>query len=262
MSEAVEPMDSSNRSVTKALRLLREIGGRSHGSATVTTLAKTVGISRTSAFRLLQSMERAGFVDRIDNSYVLGWEMARLGRLADPYSGMAVKAQPPLQDLADSINETASLAVPDGRGGLELIAAVDGTHFIGSSSNMVGRRYPLHASSIGKVFLADMSTDQVISMLPEKLEAYTQETLTDRGVLLKELDKIREQGFAISDNELEREFLSLSRPVRDSSGSLVAILSLYGPRFRFGQAQIAHALQKMQSTVDQLIEALWEDTPA
>ncbi|MFD2094195.1 IclR family transcriptional regulator C-terminal domain-containing protein [Blastococcus deserti] len=61
------------------------------------------------------------------------------------------------------------------------------------------RRPPPH----GKVLLAEMPVEKVIAMLPEKLEAYTANTITDRTVLLKELEQVREQGFAIIDNELE-----------------------------------------------------------
>ncbi|MGY5890784.1 IclR family transcriptional regulator domain-containing protein [Blastococcus deserti] len=53
------------------------------------------------------------------------------------------------------------------------------------------------------MLLAEMPVEKVIAMLPEKLEAYTANTITDRTVLLKELEQVREQGFAIIDNELE-----------------------------------------------------------
>jgi DNA-binding IclR family transcriptional regulator len=60
--------------------------------------------------------------------------------------------------------------------------------------------------------------------LPEQLQAYTPHTITDRAVLLKEVRLVREQGFGIIDNELEVELMSVSRPVRDSTCTLVAIL--------------------------------------
>ena len=62
-------------------------------------MAKASGISRPTAFRLLNSLERTGLVDRVDHKYTLGWELARLGRHADPYAGLVAKAQPLLQEL-------------------------------------------------------------------------------------------------------------------------------------------------------------------
>ena len=70
MSEAAEPADIANKSVTKAVRLLRELAAQ----------ARAAGISRPTAFRLLYSLERTGLVDRVDNNYILGWELARLGQ--------------------------------------------------------------------------------------------------------------------------------------------------------------------------------------
>ena len=261
--EAAEPAEIANKSVTKAVRLLREIAAQPKTGATVTTLAKAVKISRPTAFRLLYSLERTGLVDRVDNNYILGWEMARLGRHADPYAGLAARAQPLLQELADKVNESVTMSVPNSNDGLDLIAEASGSHVVGIMSrmanDMVGRQYPLHASSTGKVLLAEWPLEKLVALLPEKLEAFTEHTITDRKVLLRELDQVREQGFGVIDNELEEELLSLSRPIRDPAGNLVAILTLNGPRYRFGRDRIPEALQQMQQIVDRLIDVFWRD---
>ena len=261
MTETAEPAELTNKSVTKAVRLLRELAAQPRSGATVTTLAKAVGISRPTVFRLLYSLERTGLVDRIDNNYLLGWELTRLGRLADPYSGLVARAQPLLQELADNFNESASMSVPNAHDGVDLIAEAFGPHYVGIASqlsqHLVGQRWPLHASSTGKVLLAEMP--EAIARLPEKLEAYTAQTITDRATLLRELQQIREQGFGVIDNELEEGLLSLSRPVRDSAGNMVAILTLNGPRYRFGRDRIPEALQCMQEIADRLIEVFWHD---
>jgi DNA-binding IclR family transcriptional regulator len=263
MSEATEPTELTNKSVTKAVRLLRELAAQPRSGATATTLAKAVGISRPTAFRLLYSLERTGLVDRVDNNYILGWELARLGRRADPYAGLVARAQPLLQELANKFNETATLAVPNSHDGLDLIAEATGSRVVGiMSRNMVGKQWPLHASSSGKVLLAEMPVEKVIALLPETLEAYTEHTITDRKTLLKELDQVREQGFGVIDNELEDQLLSLSRPIRDSSGTLVAILTLNGARYRFGRDRIPDALQQMQLMVDRLVDVIWQDSAA
>ena len=260
MSEPIEPTELTNKSVTKAVRLLRELAAQPRSGATVTTLAKAVGISRPTAFRLLYSLERTGFVDRVDNNYTLGCELARLGRRADPYAGLVARAQPLLQELADKFNETATLAVPNAQDGLDLIAEAIGSRVVGvMSGNMIGKHWPLHASASGKVLLADMPVDKVVALLPETLEAYAERTITDRKTLLKELEQVREQGFGLIDNELEEGLLSLSRPVRDSSGTLVAVLSLNAPRYRFGRDRIPEGLQQMQVTVDRLTDEIWQD---
>lgn len=253
--------DMANKSVTKAVRLLRELAAQPRTGATVTTLAKATGLSRPTAFRLLHSLEQGGLVDRVDTNYVLGWELARLGRHADPYAGLVAHAQPLLQELSDEFNESVTLSIPNSQDGLDLVAEAAGSHVVGVlSRNMVGQHYPMHASSTGKVLMAEQPPDELDRVLPAELEAFTPHTITDRAALDKELEQVREQGFAIIDNELEPELLSLSRPIHDSAGTLVAVLTLSGPRSRFGRARIPQALQQMQHTVDRLVELFWRDS--
>ena len=87
---AEESADLTNKSVIKATVLLSELGRHRQG-ITVTELAQAVGMTRPTAFRLLLSLEQTGFVDRVDNRYLLGWQVARLGRLADPYTGAVAR---------------------------------------------------------------------------------------------------------------------------------------------------------------------------
>lgn len=261
MGDAPEHSELANKSVTKAVRLLRELAAQPRTGATVTTLAKAAGLSRPTAFRLLYSLEQGGLVDRVDTNYVLGWELARLGRHADPYAGLVAHAQPLLQELADHFNESVTLSIPNSQDGLDLVAEAAGSHVVGVlSQNMVGQHYPMHASSTGKVLLAEQPAEKLRRTLPDALEAFTPYTITDRTALLKELEQVHEQGFAIIDNELEPELLSLSRPIRDSAGTLVAILTLNGPRSRFGRARIPEALQQMEHIVDRLTELFWRDS--
>ena len=83
------PLDLTNKSVIKATQLLKKLGHHRHG-ITVTELAQACEMTRPTAFRLLLSLEQTGFVERVDNHYMLGWQVARLGRLADPYAGAAL----------------------------------------------------------------------------------------------------------------------------------------------------------------------------
>ncbi|MGW8379815.1 IclR family transcriptional regulator [Streptomyces sp. ODS28] len=247
----------TNKSVLKGAMLLRELARHDSG-ATVTELAGAVGLSRPTAFRILNSLEQTGFVDRTDAKYSLGWEFSRLARRADPYGRLVVRIQPILDELAETAQETVTLSVPTPGGDLDLIAAAKGSHVVGVSvSSLIGQRWALHASSTGKILLADMTPEQLREQLPETLERFTPDTITDRKALFKELQEVREQEYSILDNELEEGLLSLSRPIRDSAGSLVAILTVDAPRYRFGRDRIPATLQQMQATTEKLMRLMW-----
>ncbi|MQA12317.1 MAG: helix-turn-helix domain-containing protein [Pseudonocardiaceae bacterium] len=257
MSTPSEPVDLTNKSVVKAARLLRVLAH--HGSgASVTILAAEAGIARPTAFRLLSTLEREGLVDRFENNYTLGWELARLGRLAEPYAGLVARVQPALDELAAELTETVTLSVPNPRHDFDLIAEAIGPHVVGVAvRHHVGQHFPLHASSTGKILLAETPAEKVRELLPEKLEAFTSRTIVDREALLRELKEVREQGYSIIDNELEEELLALSRPVRDAAGTMVAVLTVEGPRYRFGRDRIPGALHSMQLTAERVAEMLW-----
>lgn len=258
MGDPSDPAPLTNKSLVKAVRLLRVLGRHSTG-ASASALADEAGIPQPTAFRLLATLQREGLVDRSDNNYLLGWELARLGRLADPYRGLVSRVQPALDELAAELSETVTLAVPNSRHDFDLIAEATGPHVVGAAvRNVVGKHFPLHASSTGKILLAELPPERVRELLPEKLEAFTSRTIVDCEVLLRELDEVREQGYSVLDNELEEELLSLSRPVRDAAGTLVAVLTVDGPRYRFGRDRIPGALQSMQKTAGRITELLWD----
>jgi DNA-binding IclR family transcriptional regulator len=262
MTEVAEPAQLTNKSVTKAGRLLRELAAHPQQGVTVTALAKAVGMSRPTTFRLLHSLEQSGLVHRVDNHYVLGHEMARLGRLADPHTGLAARAQPLLQELADRFNHSVSMSVPNTHDGLDLIAQACSPNYVAiglQMSQLIGPRAPLHASSFGKVLLAEMPEDKALALLPERLEAYTDRTITDRAKLLSELRDIRKQGFGVVDGELEDGLMSLSCPVRDSAGTMVAVLTLNGSRHGFDRDRIPDALGAMREMVDRLTDVFWHE---
>jgi DNA-binding IclR family transcriptional regulator len=247
VSSPDESIDLTNKSVIKATVLLSELGRHRQG-ITVTELAQAVGMTRPTAFRLLLSLEQTGFVDRVDNRYLLGWQMARLGRLADPYAGAVARIQPVLDKYAAKLNETFSFAIARGELAYDVIAEAYASRYLNVSHLYRGGTYPIHASATGKVLLAELSDEQVMAELPEKLASYTPQTITSRKALLKELHKVREQDYAILDDELEEGLFAAACPVRDAAGALVGILSINGPVQRLKS-------DRLPDTIDQLRQA-------
>ena len=249
-----EATDLTNKSVIKATVILSELGRHKQG-ITVTELAQAVKITRPTAFRLLLSLEQTGFVDRVDNRYMLGWEMARLGRLADPYAGAVARIQPVLDEYARKLNETVSFAMVRGDLAYDVIAEASATRYL-NVSLYVGETYPMHASATGKLLLAQLSDNRLAEALPEKLERYTPNTITSRKALLQELQKIREQGYAVIDNELEEGLFVVAVPVHDLAGSVVGVFTINGPVQRLKSDQLPDTLDQLQQGARDISKAL------
>jgi len=249
-----EPADLINKSVVKATVLLSELGRHRQG-ITVAELAQAVGMTRPTAFRLLLSLEQTGFVDRVDNRYMLGWQMARLGRLADPYTGAVARIQPILDECAGKLNETLTFVMVRGETDHEVIAEASGSRYL-TSNQYLGGTYPLHASATGKLILAELSDDKIAAILPRKLESYTAHTLTSRDALLKELQQIRKQGYAVIEDELEEGLFAAGCPVRDPAGVLIGILTVNGPTQRLKSDRLAETVAQVRRTADEIAKVL------
>lgn len=247
-----EPFDLINKSVVKATVLLRELGRHQDG-INVTELAQAVKMSRPTAFRLLLSLEQTGFVEREDNRYKLGWQLAHLGRLADPYAGAVARIQPVLDEYAQRLNETIDFVIMSGEWDHEVIAKATGSRYV--TQLTTSGPFPLHASATGKVILAELDDERIKVALPQKLESITDRTITSQAALLKDIRRVREQGYAVTDEELEEGLFALGCAVRDPGGKLIGVLSLYGPtqRLRDGMPTLASELLKGAEEVAKLL---------
>ncbi|YCQ23047.1 IclR family transcriptional regulator (plasmid) [Arthrobacter sp. Z4-13] len=250
-----EPFDLINKSVVKATVLLRELG-RHPGGINVTELAQAVKMSRPTAFRLLLSLEQTGFVEREDNRYKLGWQLAHLGRLADPYSGAVARIQPVLDAYAARLNETLSFVVVRGEWDHEVIAEASGSRYLSASHLYIGGTYPLHASSTGKLLLAEQSDDKITAKLPEKLESFTPHTIASRDELLKEIQQVRKDGYAVLSDELEEGLFAAGYPVRDSAGTLMGVLTINGPTQRLKSEQLDSIINELRQGAEEISKVL------
>lgn len=253
--ETQEVPDLTNKSVVKAMVLLSELG-RHRDGITVTEIAQSVGMTRPTAFRLLLSMEQAGFVERTDNKYSLGYEIVRLGQLADPHRGIVARVQPGLDALADQLNETIGYAVVKSETEYEIIAEASASRMLTVSQRYVGERYPLHASAMGKALLAELSDDRVAELLPERLPSLTRFTITDRAELLRDLDETRLQGYAIMDNETEEGLFAVAVTVRDEEGQLIGLMTANGPTERMKSGRLPRTVECLQKTAAELARNL------
>ena len=234
-----------NRSVTRAMSLLKELGNH-RGGATAKELAARVGLNRATSFRLLQSLVQAGIITKSGSTFMLGWEVTRLGRLADPYQALLPRIQVILEGLATRLNEYVGFSVVLDPITLEIIAESDGSHAFAPKRSYMGMKFPLHASGNGKILLAELSDDHVRQLLPARLEQFAPQTITDPTELLAELAEVRSRGYATIDNESEEGLLAVSVAVKDPDDGIVGVLTAAGLDRRMkraGEEAIAQVLQ-------------------
>jgi len=254
-----ESSDLANKSIIKAAALLYELGNHPQG-ASVTELARHTQLSRPTAFRLLLSLEQTSFVERFGTKYRLGWKVAHLGRLADPNTGLVNRIGPLLKTLANEMHEAIGYGVVYGETALDLIAEeLPESRLFSFSYDYVGRDFPLHASAMGKLVLAELPDARVKQLLPETLPRLTPHTITVRRALLDVLRQVREQGYAVVDDELEESHYALAVPVRNPAGRMIGTVAVTGPGQRIKNRREAELAEPLLKTAQEISALLTRD---
>jgi DNA-binding IclR family transcriptional regulator len=247
----VAPSGSSNGTVQSVDRALSILGllARS-GEAGVTELAADLDVHKSTAFRLVATLEAHGLVEQTGDrgKYRLGVGLLRLAGATTARLDVVQEARPLARKLAADTGETVNITVMADRAALYL-DQVAGSSAL-QSHNWVGQRIPLHATANGKVLLSGLD-EPALEELLDQLEAFTDATITRQERLRRELAQVREQGYAVATDELEIGLTAVAAPIRNAHGDVIASMSVSGPTFRL-------AGDKLEAATDALVHVALE----
>jgi DNA-binding IclR family transcriptional regulator len=223
-----------NQSLERAVAVLRTVA-RSTEPSTTTEIAAAVGLPRATAARMLATLADAGLVDRPagDRGWILGYELMRLARTADPYSGFIRRAHATLEQLTARTGESSVLAITRPPLEVEIVSQVDAPTLL-RATNWVGRHFGLHASVSGKLAFARLAPAERDALLADHaFAAYTARTIVDRAQFRGEIERVRADGIAWSIDELELGLAMVGVDVpRASPLGAVASVGIMGPTSR------------------------------
>lgn len=230
-----EPRELAVRSVERAIAILDLLA--EGGWRTGADVARELGVHRSTALRLLATLERHALVerDRRTAKYRLGRRLAQLASVVTGEIDLRFVARPVCERLADAVGETVTLDVLAGDSIEPIEQATASTSVV--RVNWLGRRYPLHCTASGKVVLAFAPAAVRERLLAAPLERWTLRTLTERPALDAELEEARRTGLARTREELEVGLDALAAPVFGAGGDVVAALDVSGPSHRLRSAE-------------------------
>jgi DNA-binding IclR family transcriptional regulator len=251
-----------NQSVRKAVTLLRATAASRNGTS-VSALARAAGLPRATALRLIQTMEQEGLLLRVPEAdrVLLGPELVRLARQVDMGTLVREVARGRLGELCEAVRETVTLSVVAPDGSLDLVYQVDGPQHLVPRS-WVGQRFPLHASSSGKLLLSTYDDERLERFLRNPLPALTPHTITTRRALREALERDRARGYASTVDELEEGLAGVSVGIFSESGELVGVINVTGLSLRFDEAARQRAVEHMRDVVDDIEASLRQALPA
>jgi IclR family transcriptional regulator, acetate operon repressor len=236
------------QSVERAFLLLESMADAG-GLVGLSRLAVVSGLPLPTIHRLIRTLVALGYVrQEPSREYALGPRLIRLGESASRLLG--VWAKPHLARLVDAVGESANLAVLDGSE-LVYVAQVPGRHAMRMFTE-VGRRVSAHCTAVGKVLLARMPDSQVTDLLSSmELVAHTRHTITDPSEYLRALHRVRDQGYAVDEGELELGVRCVAVALDGGPGS--AALSISGPTTRMTDELVASAVPHLLAAAGALV---------
>lgn len=203
----------------------------------VTELGEKIECTKSGTFKILAALVQSGLAAQtVNHKYTLGPAIYILGKTYEDRIGLSKMVKPYLIRLRDLTEENASFSMLI-NGKANLVYREESLQLV-RVAGKVGQERPLYAGATGKV-LGAFQDEAVIRkrLMEEPLEAFTERTITSPSLLLEEYAKIREQGYAISDGELNIETIGIGAPIRDESGNVWAAISIGAPRMRVNEVK-------------------------
>ncbi|HKX18560.1 MAG TPA: IclR family transcriptional regulator [bacterium] len=240
--------------VARAAGILRILAGRREAS--LTDLAREVGIYKSTAHGILGTLSAFGLVERdpATRRYRLGAALVTLGRAARDAGDLGALAGTHLVQLSRLCGETAALHIPDGEGSV-IVASEESSQPLKVSAP-VGFRMPPYAGAVAKVLEA---WDAAPRPLPAALPAYTLRSITQPDRWRRELDKVRRAGFALDDMEFQDGIRAASVPVvlEESGGhELIAAYSIIAAASRVSIATLREWMPALAASAEALAGAV------
>ncbi len=226
--EGFQEMSESIRAVERALDVLQCFTSQTP-ELTMSQISERIGINKSTVHRLLLTLERNRFVERDLSTglYRPGLRLLQMASLALEQNSLRRLALPFLQDLCNQFRENVNLAILD-EADVVYIDVVEGTQRVKLAA-APGQRLPAFSTASGKAILAFLPEDRLKHILDHGMPQYTATTLTSFEKFSEDVDKVRAQGFAMSEQEFEEGINAIAAPICSQP---IASISIAGPAYR------------------------------
>jgi IclR family transcriptional regulator, KDG regulon repressor len=220
------------QSLARAFGIMEEVA-RSRDGISLAELSKRVGLHNSTTFHLVKTMVSLGYIRQIKDSkrYRIGRPLFALAASALDEIEMVSLAMPVLEDLSHETGESGHFAVRMG----DSVVVIARTAAPGAFqlTERVGVVRPAHCTALGKVILAALRVDQIDRFLARiELTAVTPKSITELGVLKKDISEVRSSGIAFDDGEFNPEVRCVAVPVKDFTGQVIGAIGISGPIWR------------------------------
>ena len=242
-------MTQSVRAVDRALDIMLCFT-REEPTRSLTQIAESVHMSKTTVYRLLATLETKRFINRDKDTgmYRLGFRIVEMASLVLQNTELRRWMQPYLKSLSEQYGETVDLSVLDGSHViyLEVIESPQRVKLAAA----IGHSLPAYFTASGKALLAFAPDEQVQKILAENIAEHDGATGLTISKALEDLGKVVERGYAVSEQEYEEHINAVAAPIFDTDRRAVASIAIVGPSFRLSGERLPELGESIKKTAD------------
>lgn len=245
---------SDSLNVTAAERtmmILEELSN--YSSINLEDLAKVCDLPKATLYRFLTTLTSLGYVRRDKNDrYSLTLRMFSVGSTSLEHTDMLEISRPIAEELSEFTGETVHIGILEKTRAVYVLK-IESAHTIRMFSR-VGKRIPLHCTAIGKIVLSDLDSQERDEIYKKILtengtfKEYTKNTFTTEESLNEELKNVAKEGFSQDKEEHEEGITCIAAPIRDTSGHVIAAISVSYPCFRFPTERTEEIIKKIKQS--------------
>jgi DNA-binding IclR family transcriptional regulator len=218
--------------LSKVFSIIEHVVEGQDQGVTYSEIVAAVDLPKSTVHRLLKDLTELGYLNYNPETkkYFGSLRLAALGAEVMSHFKLRDHVRPHLLDMHRETDHTTNMAIIDGNMGVYL-EKIESKDFGIKLFSEIGKSFPLHCTGLGKALLAFSPDNTVTSLLKPPLEAMTDKTITDPWMFKRELALIREQGYALDNEEITRGIMCVASPIFGLQGELVCAISLTFPAY-------------------------------
>lgn len=209
----------------------------------VKEISDQLGLSKSTVHGIIKTLEGRGYLKQNpdDLKYNLGMRLFELGNRVSEKMNITELARPVIKELVELTRETVHLVVFE-HDEVIYVEKLDGPQSLRIYSQ-VGKKAPIHCTGVGKAILAYQEEEEIERLLSSAdLEPHTEYTMTDKDQIKQKLKEIREQGYALDDEEIELGLECVAAPIFNHQGKVIAAISCASPKIRLSEGKLAEVI--------------------
>lgn len=244
------------QSVERALTILKYLSGNVTEIG-ITDIASYMGLGKSTVYGLVNTLVQEGYLEQNPDSkrYRLGLKLFELGCIVQGRMDVREIARPYLKELSEHFKMTVHMGVYKEQEVvyIDKMDAPD-TRIVYSQ---VGKRAPMYCTGIGKSVLAELKQEEINTILEKQpLEALTPNTLTEAESVLKELETIRKNGFAVDNEEVEQGLKCVASAIHDHQGRPAAAISISSSAVKMTSEKMVEAAELLKKATAEISKKL------